>query len=111
MQERTEQGGAQTWLSKPFELPKDVFDLSVFDRYRRNEHLDIEAARGALEELSDSNLPAAQDLFDITAWKAFVALNWPAKPDGAPDPSGGFTDTETPKVWEYWVQTSQVFLP
>lgn len=106
------QAGAQdALLAKPYELPKDVFDLSFFDRFRQGQRLDVAAAQSALEALSDQNLPAAQSLFDETAWRAFIALNWPARPDGQPDSSKGYTDDSTPKVWEYWKQTSEVFLP
>src|ERR1700722_8856560 len=68
---------ATRWFSKPSGLPKDVFDLSQFDTFRTNGKLDVTKAQAFLEALSDSNLPAAQKLFDIFAWQAFVALNSP----------------------------------
>ncbi len=104
---------AAQWFSRPAELPKDIFDLPEFNSHRRGGTFDLAGAREQLENLSDSDLPAAQKLFDILAWKAFVALNWPATANGEPDAShgfGGITPT-TPLVWEFWEQTSNVFLP
>ena len=100
------------WFSKPSELPKDVFDLPEFDRFRTGGKLDVDRAEAYLESLSDMNLPAAQRLFDILSWKTFVALNSPALPNGNPDPSkglGGITPA-TPLVWEFWEPTANVFL-
>jgi hypothetical protein len=103
---------AEACLAHPSRLPKDVFDLPFFNQYRQPDgKLALAPARSALAFLSDTDLPAAQQLFDVTAWKAFVALNWAAKQDGEPDPSKGFTDTGTPRVWEYWRQSSEVFRP
>ena len=104
---------AETWFSKPSELPKDVFDLAEFDRFRTNGKLNFDQAEASLEDLSDTNLPAAQRLFDVFAWKAFVALNSPASPDGQPDISKGLGEipNSVPLVWQFWKQTSDVFLP
>lgn len=101
------------WFSRPSEVPKDVFDLPEFDQFRTGGKLDLERASDFLESLSDSNLPAAQKLFDVFAWKAFVALNWPARSDGLPDPSKTYGDIplSTPLVWEFWQQSSNIFLP
>lgn len=103
---------AAGWFSKPYELPKDVFDLPEFDRFRTGGKLNVEQARSFLESLSDSNLPAAQRLFDILAWKAFVALNWPARGDGQPDTAKSFGEIplSTRLVWEFWEPTANVFL-
>lgn len=110
----SQQGEKETganWFAKPYVLPRDVFDLSAFDPYRHNGKLILPDAQSWLSKQSEDDLPAAQRLFDITAWKAFVALNWPAKPDGEADASKGFTDVDTPRVWEYWIPTVKVFLP
>lgn len=100
------------WFGKPSDLPKDVFDLPEFDRFRSAGRLDVAKAKEYLEALSDSNLPAAQRLFDIMAWRAFVALNWPAV-NGSPDSAKRFADItpETPLLWQSWQQTSNIFLP
>lgn len=101
------------WFARPYELPKDVFDLPQFDRFRSGTKLNVNEAEAYLESLSDANLPAAQRLFDIFVWRVFVALNWPAVPNGKPDPSKGFngTTSNTPLVWQLWEPTANVFLP
>jgi hypothetical protein len=92
---------ATRWFSRPSEIPKDVFDLPQFDTFRTSGKLDFAKAQAFLEAMSDSNLPAAQKLFDIFAWQAFVALNSPT-----PGNSGlGPLDPATPLAWESWQQT------
>jgi hypothetical protein len=103
-------GDAADSFAKAYELPRDVFDLSVFDRFRSNSKLDVAAASKFLGDLSDKNLPMAQSLFDVLAWKAFLALNWAAKPDGEPDPGKDFKDVQSPRVWEFWEPSSEIFL-
>ena len=105
---------ADVRLDNPTELPRDVFDLAYFDRYRQNGRLDLPAAQQALEQLSDEGpegLVRAQRLFDEFAWRAFIALNCPTKADGQPDPSRVFDNGDVRRVWDYWKQTSDVFLP
>ncbi len=105
---------AEVRLDHPAELPKDVFDLAYFDQYRHDGRLDLPAAQQALEKLSDdgqAGLTRAQGLFDEFAWRAFIALNCPTKADGQPDPSKVFDNGEVRRVWDYWKQTSDVFLP
>jgi hypothetical protein len=109
--QRDGQGMVEPALAKPYELPRDVFDLSDFDHFRNQGRLDVDAALKFLGQLSDTNLPAAQRLFDVFAWKAFLALNWAAKPNGEPDPSKDFSDLESPRVWEFWEPSSRIFLP
>ncbi len=100
------------WFGRPAVVPLDVFDLQPFDRFRSSQAvLDVPAAEVFLEALSDRDLRAAQDLFDVFAWKAFIALNWAARPDGAADQSKGFDDDTTPRVWESWKRPADVFLP
>jgi hypothetical protein len=101
------------WFSRPSELPRDVFDLPEFDRFRTGGTLDVARAEAYLETLSDTNLPEAQRMFDVLSWRAFVALNWPALANGNPDPSKGFGGIAptVPLVWEYWEPTANVFLP
>ena len=101
------------WFSRPSEVPTDVFDLAEFDQFRAGGKLDMEGASNLLQSVSDSNLPAAQRLFDVFAWKVFVALNWPARSDGQPDPSKSFGEIPVtiPLVWEFWQQSSNIFLP
>jgi hypothetical protein len=59
----------------------------------------------------DDQVPAAQRWFDLFSWQAFLALNWPALPDGAPDNTKTLADTTAPRVWEHWVDVGQVFRP
>jgi hypothetical protein len=59
--------------------------------------------------ISDEKIPSAQRLFDIFSWQSFLALNWPAKPDGQPDKSKNLTDAAAPRVWEYYVDAALVY--
>lgn len=56
-------------------------------------------------------IPEAQRLFDIFAWRAFVALSWPARADGSPDTSKSLADATSPRVWMGWRGNDTVFLP
>ena len=50
--------------------------------------------------------------FDVLSWQSFIAMNWPALPDGQPDRAqvpGQNGDNLT--VWETWKEASQIFLP
>jgi hypothetical protein len=53
----------------------------------------------------------AQREFDTLAWQAFIALNWPANDQGAPDESKTLADTGSPRVWQSWRLASTIFLP
>lgn len=49
---------------------------------------------------------------DTFAWQSFLALGWPTRPDGTPDPEmpiGHIGDNST--IWETWPEASQIFLP
>ena len=59
--------------------------------------------------IPDDNVPSAQRLFDIFAWQSFIALNWPALPDGEPDRAKTPADATSPRVWERFVEVSEVF--
>lgn len=102
--------GPSEWFAKPSELPRDVFDLPAFDQFRKNGVVDVKAAIDHIGQLSDTNLPEAQRLFDVFAWRVFVALSWAAKDNGDPDPAKDFADLMTPRVWEHWTQSSEIFL-
>jgi len=66
----------------------------------------------ALHKLDrDSQVPEAQRLFDIFAWQAFIALNWPAKSDGTPDRDKTIANTESPRVWAGWRTNDSIYLP
>ena len=53
----------------------------------------------------------AHRAFDVLAWQAFVALNWPANVKGGPDKSKTIADTLAPRVWSFWRPAETVFLP
>ena len=49
--------------------------------------------------------------FDNLAWKAFVALNWPADSNGEPSKTMTISNSSAPRVWEYWRPSQTIFLP
>lgn len=53
--------------------------------------------------------PTTQPCFDIFSWQSFVALNWPANPDGSPAQGPITGNAGSPRVWEYYKQPSEVF--
>ncbi len=58
------------------------------------------------------SIEAFQPDFDVYSWNTFIALNWPAGPDGNGNPKqtiGQNGDNET--VWEHYRDVSEVFLP
>jgi hypothetical protein len=59
----------------------------------------------------DEQIPEAQRLFDVFAWQLFLALNWPARPDGMPDPTKTLSDAKTPRVWMAWRANETIFRP
>ena len=74
-------------------LPYDV-DVAVLSRLDR-----------------DKQIPEAQRLFDIFAWQAFIALNWPSLPDGKPDNAKNMGDNKAPRVWMSWRTNDSVYKP
>jgi hypothetical protein len=60
-------------------------------------------------KIADENIPLSQRLFDVFAWKSFLALNWPSTPEGIPDESKTLTDVATPRVWEHLVDVALVY--
>jgi len=61
--------------------------------------------------VNEGEIPQAQRLFDVLAWQAFVALNWPANDDGRPDWTKNMSDNTTWRVWNYWRSSGSIFLP
>jgi hypothetical protein len=58
------------------------------------------------------SIEAFQPDFDVYSWNTFIALNWPAGPDGNADPKktiGSNGDNDT--VWEHYSDVSDIFLP
>jgi len=59
---------------------------------------------------SNPNLQDLQDDFDLFSWQSFVAVNWPAGPDGNPQ-SGATIGPDVPTAWENWKESREIFLP
>lgn len=57
-------------------------------------------------------LESLQHDFDVFSWQSFIALNWPANPDGSPnnDLMIGHTPS-SPTVWQSWRESRSIFLP
>jgi hypothetical protein len=52
--------------------------------------------------------PTVQTQFDNFSWQSFVAINWPANPDGTPNT--GASLGSSPTVFDYYKQANDVFL-
>jgi len=93
--------GAAVHAGEPLNFPTPLspdlpFDVNV-EEFRRLDR--------------DKQIPEAQRLFDIFSWQAFIALNWPALPDGNPDRSKTIADSTAPRVWMGWRTNESVFKP
>ena len=94
-------------MSFPAQLnPELPYDVDV-DALRR---LSITPDKPAPPyDIAAANLPAAQRLFDVFSWQAFIALNWPASANGQPDKSKTLADASALRVWEYFVDAALVY--
>jgi hypothetical protein len=67
-------------------------------------------AKAALKERTPNRL---QHDFDIYSWETFIAISWPANPDGSPkdgDPTiPGYFTYPNGTVWENWMPADTVF--
>ena len=54
----------------------------------------------------EGKIAVAQREFDILAWQAFIALNWPA--DTAGKPMSAFDD-KSPRIWSFWRPAGKIF--
>ncbi len=59
----------------------------------------------------EGKILTAQREFDILAWQAFLALNWPADASGTPLDAKYFNNTEAPRIWSFWRTADSIFLP
>jgi len=95
---------AQTQAGKPtppqYQFPAPLSSQLPYD-------VDIAAVRKLTQA---GEIAEAQRLFDILAWQAFLALNWPARADGQPDPAKDLKDSQSPRVWEFFRESGTVFL-
>jgi hypothetical protein len=86
-------------------LPYDV-DAHLIARLMSNVH----PTDGSQYSAHDAQLVmVAQREFDILAWQAFLALNWPQRKYG--DPQSTINDPSAEPLWAYWVPVQDVFLP
>jgi hypothetical protein len=70
---------------------------------------DVDVAK--VRKLDDEGkISGAQQEFDILAWQAFIALNWPADKDGQPDRSKTIADSDGLRVWNFWRSADSIFL-
>ena len=53
----------------------------------------------------------AQDPFDVFAWQAFVALNWPSDRSGNPLQAAIGARPDAPRVWQSFVRRDALFAP
>lgn len=68
--------------------------------------------RSVVQPLVDTGqIAQAQKLFDTFAWETFLALNSPADANGNPDFNVQKDDPQQPRVWEFFRESSSVFLP
>src|SRR2546423_451334 len=72
-------------------LPFDVNEAKILDLVHKNALL------------------SAHSEFDTLAWQAFIALNWPADGDGRPSKALPLSNTEAPRVWEFWRPADTIF--
>jgi len=71
---------------------------------------DVEQSR-VRNLVKSGKIIAAQREFDILAWQAFIALNWPATGNGQPDTTKTPADSTSPRVWSFWRPAGTIFLP
>ena len=50
-------------------------------------------------------------MFDLFSWGTFIGLNWPADEQGNPLPGKIGSAPDAPRVWETYLQPSQIFRP
>jgi hypothetical protein len=85
-------GGTQFPAPLSSTLPFDVNEAKVHDLVHKNDLL------------------SAHREFDTLAWQAFIALNWPADENGKPSKTLPLSNTEAPRVWEFWRPANTIFL-
>ena len=58
------------------------------------------------------SLESLQHDFDVFSWQSFIALNWPANPDGTPNTNLNIGQNQSnPTVWQMWKSSREIFLP
>jgi len=59
----------------------------------------------------DSLIVYLQRRADHYAWETFIAMNWPALPDGSPDSLHCLGNGEATTVWEHWIPGPHIYRP
>lgn len=66
----------------------------------------------AITVSSPVTLDSLQHDFDVFSWQSFIALNWPANPDGTPNNQLVIGQApNAPVVWQNWKESRDIFLP
>lgn len=84
----------------PYDVDEERVKELVAQDHRKN---------GVFSPDDSAGLVAAQREFDILTWQAFLALNWPQKTYGEPEPD--INDTHGEPLWRYWIPSQKIFLP
>jgi hypothetical protein len=61
--------------------------------------------------VAQDDINSAHREFDVLAWKAFIALNWPSEPNGQPSKTKTIADTTAPRMWQFWRTPDTIFVP
>lgn len=93
-----------TDLSSSSRIPFDVDETFVSQLVE-----DIHPKDDKFTPEQTQRLLVAQREFDILAWQAFLALNWPQKGYNNPQPE--ITSTDGEPLWMYWRPSQTIFLP
>ncbi|HEY3593953.1 MAG TPA: hypothetical protein VGL13_08765, partial [Polyangiaceae bacterium] len=102
-------------VSTPAPAPPGDFDRTLQKRHYPNSFssqmpYDVDERRVRFLD-SQGAIREAQREFDIFSWESFLALNWPAMPDGRPDESRTLADATAIRVWSTWRSATTLFLP
>ena len=86
-------------------LPYDVNAVAVEQQMRQ-----VHPRNGGEYSAADADLViSAQRQFDILAWQAFLALNWPQKAWN--EPAVNLNERDGSPLWSYWVPIEKIFDP
>jgi hypothetical protein len=86
-------------------LPYDVNAVAVEQQMRQ-----VHPRNGGEYSAADADLViSAQRQFDILAWQAFLALNWPQKAWNKP--AVNLNERDGSPLWSYWVPIEKIFDP
>jgi hypothetical protein len=99
-------GGKPAPAPVPDESPRSLVATDI------NSQLPYDVDVAKVRQLdAEGKIESAQREFDILAWKAFIALNWPATSSGDPSGDKPTTVAETLRVWSFFRPSSTIFRP